>query len=134
MFVGMKLGEVTEPKPVPDGRYKLRILDAEVKDPKEPGKGQTIHVNIGFVDHPTAPNIRHFLSLPKAGEEPGKSQFKALMLKRFLTQFGIQHGDEGFNVEDLHGAEADAMVSSTSPDDNESGAIYNRLQVDKLKS
>ena len=125
MFIGMNLGNITEPKPVVGARYHLTIANAEFRDEKK-----DIRVSIGIDDHLDAPNITHFISLPKADDEPGKAQFKRLMLKRFLVQFKIPHNDSGFEVEDFAGAQANCMLSLTEPD--ESGTQYNRLVLDKM--
>lgn len=133
-FIDMKLGEVQEPKCVPGGqRYNLTIADAKINPPKSADKGATIEVNIGINEHPTSPNVRHFISLPRAGEKPSTTEFKKLMLKRFLVQFNIPHNDDGFEVADFAGATTNALLSETSPDDSTQGVIYNRLELDKLK-
>lgn len=127
MFISMNLGEVAEPKPVAPGRYQLTISDAKYRDAKK-----DIEVSIGIDGHLDAPNIRHFISLPKAEDDAGKTNFKQLMLKRFLVQFGIPFSDtEGFEVSDFAGATADVQLNLSEPDDN--GAVYNRMQFDKLR-
>ena len=126
MFINMNLSDVAEPKPVTPGRYGLTISDAKFRDAKK-----DIEVSLGIDGHLDAPNIRHFISLPKPEDDAGKVAFKQLMLKRFLTQFNIPFNDtEGFNVEDFHGAQATVQLNLSEPDDN--GAVYNRMQLDKL--
>lgn len=134
-FINMDVGGVQEPKPVPAGRYPLLISeakfnDAKVKDGEK--KGANVEVSIGIEGHLDAPNIRHFISLPKADDKPETVHFKKLMLKRFLTQFGIPFNPtEGFNVEDFAGCAAEGELTLSEPD-AETGAIYNRLKLDKL--
>ena len=126
MFINMNLTNVAEPKPVAPGRYALTISDAKFRDAKK-----DIEVSLGIDSHLDAPNLRHFISLPKPDDDAGKVAFKQLMLKRFLTQFSIPFNDtEGFNVEDFNGAQAKAQLNLSEPDD--SGAVYNRIQLDKL--
>lgn len=132
-FIEMNLGEVAEPKAVPAGRYNLTIASAEVK-PSKQGGGQNIVVSIGIDEHPTALNITHYISLPKADDKPSTAQFKKLMLKRFLSQFSIPFDDtRGFEITDFAGAHGNALVTETDPGESETGVIYNRLQLDKLK-
>lgn len=128
MFINMDLGGVTEPKPVPAGRYQLRVTEAKLNPAKE-GKGANVEVSIAILGHDTAPNLRHFIALPKPDDDEKKAYFKKLMLKRFLQQFNIAQ-DGGFNVEDLPGAEAEGQVTLTEPDPD-TGNIYNRLQLDR---
>ena len=128
MFINMNLSNVAEPKPVAPGRYELTISDAKFREAKK-----DIQVSIGIYDHLEAPNINHFISLPKAEDDAGKVAFKQLMLKRFLEQFEIPYNDtEGFNVEDFAGATATAQLTLSDVDEN--GAVYNRIQFDKLST
>jgi hypothetical protein len=127
MFIEMNLGDVCEPKPVAPGRYALTIADAKYNDEKK-----YIEVSIGIDGFITAPNIRQFISLPKPEDDAGKSDFKKLLLKRFLRQFGIVYNDsDGFSVEDFAGATAEAQVELSEPD-AKTGAVYNRLVTDRL--
>lgn len=132
MFINMKLGDVTEPKAVPAGRYGLTVTTAEKRNAKEAGKGDNIEVNIGIDGHLDAPNVRHFISLPHPNDDPKKANFKMLMLKRFLVQFGIPHNDDGFAVEDFAGATAQGELGLSDPEESKSGDIYNRLKLDRL--
>ena len=134
-FIDMKLGDVVEPKAVASGRYHVTIASAVVNEAKAADKGKTIEVSLGIDEHPTAPNVRHFISLPRAGEKESTTAFKKLLIKRFLTQFNIPHDtDGGFDTADFPGASADVQLSETSPDDSSNGVIYNRLELDKLKT
>ena len=122
----MNLSDIAEPKPVASGRYSLTISDAKFREEKK-----DIEVSLGIDDHLDAPNIRHFISLPKSEDEASKAHFKQLMLKRFLVQFNIPFNDsEGFNIEDFYGQQATAQLNLSEPDDN--GALYNRIQLDRL--
>jgi len=126
MFINMNLSNVAEPKPVSPGRYNLTISDAKFREVK-----RDIEVSLGIDGHLDAPNIRHFISLPKSDDDAGKVSFKQLMLKRFLVQFNIPFNDsEGFNIEDFNGQQAAAQLNLSEPDD--SGTVYNRMQLDKL--
>lgn len=131
MFLQMDVGGVQEPKPVPAARYSLLVTEAKFNQGKE-GKGDNIECSIAIQEHPTAPNIRHFIALPKKDDDAAKANFKKLMLKRFLEQFKVPHNPEGFNVEDFAGCTANAEVTLTEPD-AETNAIYNRLKLDKLE-
>ncbi len=132
MFIGMNLGDIQEAKPVPAGRYDLVISTAEFNAAKG-DKGANIKVSLGVEGHDTSPNVTHFISIPKPDDDPQKAHFKQLMLKRFLTQFEVPYDTTtGFNVEDMPGCRASAMLTLSEPDENNN--IYNRLQLEKLKT
>lgn len=128
MFINMQnLGEVTEPKPVPNGRYDVTISEAKYVEEKN-----YIRVSLGIQGHLDAPNVNHFISLPKKDDDAGKATFKQLMLKRFLVQFRIPFDNaSGFNVDDFAGATANAQLNLGEPN-ADTGAVYNELVVDKL--
>jgi hypothetical protein len=134
-FIQMDVGNVKEPKPVAAGRYGLTIAEAKYNEPKVKDgekKGANIDVSIGIDGHIDAPNIRHFIALPKPDDKPETVQFKKLMLKRFMAQFSIPYNEvEGFNTDDFSGATAQGELTLTEPD-AETGAVYNRLRLDKL--
>lgn len=129
--IAVNLNDVTEPKPVPVSTYDLTIASVEEGKSKEKQRPQLI-VSIGIDQHPEAPNVTHFVSLPSGDDEPRSAQFKALMLKRFLTLFNIpMDSDGGFDTEDFPGAKARAELGLSEP--NESGDTYNRLVVPKMR-
>src|SRR5258706_10833220 len=121
----MNVGDVREPKAVPAGRYDLIISEAKVNPAKSADKGQTIEVSIGIQGHLDAPNIRHFISLPRSGEEEKTTAFKKLMMKRFLEQFSIPYNDDGFDVQDFAGHEANCEVGLSDPEESKDNTIYN---------
>lgn len=129
MKIPLNLTEVQESRPVPNGRYDLVIASAEEGKSKDGTKDQ-IRVSLGIQGHETAPNVTHFISLPGAGDEPQKANFKLLMLKRFLHTFRVPFDADGFNVDDLPGASATCDLTQSEPDD--SGNVYNRLQLPRL--
>lgn len=126
-FITIDMTGVAEPKPVSPGRYPLIISTAKYREDKP-----DIEVSIGIEGHTDAPNIRHFISLPKKVDDESKIAFKKLMLKRFLSQFKIPtDGDGGFNTDDFPGATALAQITLSEPDP-ETSAVYNRLQLDRM--
>src|SRR3990172_1004169 len=126
--IEVNLHDVQEPKPVPGGkRYGLTIAEAEFREAKN-----DIRVSIGIDDHLDAPNVSHYISLPKAEDDEGKAKFKARMLKLFLVSFNIPHDEDGFEVEDFLGATAEVELTLSDPD-KEPGPIYNRLRLPRLQ-
>lgn len=139
-FIPVNFDAVQEPKPVPRGNYDLQITQAEValsgENSKRPGSPQyKVSIAIDGPEGEHAPNITHFISLPHEEDEPSSAQFKALLLKRFLTLFNIPFDSQGIDLEktamEMVGRTARAEVSLSDPDDN--GNVYNRLVVPRIR-
>lgn len=125
-FITIDISGATEPKPVSPARYDLTIASVNYRQEKP-----DLAVTIGIDGHTDAPNVRHFISLPKKEDDEGKVAFKKLMLRRFLSQFKIPHDAAGgFDTNDFAGAQGKAQLTLSEADD--SGAVYNRLQLDKM--
>ncbi len=88
MLIPLNLDDVVEPKPVPAGSYDLVITNCEETVTKEKKKPQ-FRISIGIEGHDDSPHITHFVGIPGEGDEPSAMQFKALLLKRFLTIFKV---------------------------------------------
>jgi hypothetical protein len=138
-FIPVNFDDVHEASPQPGGRYDLQIVAAEVAktgpNSKVPGSPQ-FKVSIAFADPDVvAPTITQFVSLPNEQDEKKSSDFKVLLLKRFLTLFSVPYDRDGINVEkmamDMVGCTANAEVTLTDPDDN--GNVYNRLVVPRMR-
>lgn len=128
-FIPVDVTGTTEPKAVANGRYDLSISSAEEGLSKEKKKPQVVcYVNIE--GHPEAPNVRHNISIPAAGDEDKSKVFKMLLLKRFLTLFKIPYDANGFNVEDFIGARASAELILTEVD--EKGNQYNEIVLPRM--
>lgn len=128
MKIPLNLSDVQESRPVPNGRYDLVIASAEEAKTKK-GADQ-IKVSLGIQGADTAPNVTHFISLPNGEDDAQKANFKMLLLKRFLHAFRIPYDSDGFNVDDFAGSTASCDLMLSEPD--ESGNIYNRLQLPRL--
>jgi hypothetical protein len=131
MKIPLNLSDIQESRPVPNGRYDLVIASADEEKSKSSGKDQ-IKISLGIQGYDKAPNVTHFISLPGGDDDSQKSNFKMLMLKRFLHAFRIPFDSDGFDVQDFLGATASCDLTLSEPDDN--GNIYNRLQLPRLPS
>lgn len=137
-FIPVNFDDAVEPKPAPAGRYNLQILECKVTESgansKNPGRPQ-FKVVIGFQDEPNTPNIQHYISLPHPDDEPSSANFKALLLKRFLTLFKIPFDRSGVDTDKLAmemvGATANAEVRLGEPNDN--GDTFNQLVTPKIR-
>ena len=131
-FISVALQDAKEPEAVPEGEYDLRIMKHEDGESKKSGNPMTtIFIKIEDAAHPNAALVRHWL-VPPTNETPAdQRQMRLLDIKRFLTAFNIPMEGEGFNSDDLDGATARCML--TQDEDEESGNVYNRLKLPRLK-
>lgn len=131
--MGNSFSNVQEKKPVTGGKkYDLVVSDVAEhisKDGKAAGATDptSIKVTIDIQGHEDAPSIQHYLPLVLPGDDAKKVVNKMLMVKRFLTSFGIQHSDEGFDPADFIGATANLEVGIGTPMDN--GMCYNNINL-----
>lgn len=138
-FVPVNFDEAQEAKPASAGSYQLQITAAEetVTGPnsKHPGSPQ-LKVTLGFEDQANTPNITQFLSLPNEHDDGNQANFKALLLKRFLTHFKVPFAANGIDTDaicmEMIGASARTEVTLTEPDD--SGNVYNRVKIPRLRT
>jgi hypothetical protein len=121
--IALDLTNTHEPTPVPSGvKYNLAIISATQKVSSN-NKPQ-IEVFISIVDHPEAPDIRHYISLVQAEDDAKTANFKQLFLVRFLAAFKIPFDATGFDVDDFEGATANLELSLEVANN---GNSYNRL-------
>jgi len=126
--IEVNLADVHEPQPVPAGqRYNLTVAEAEFRADKN-----DIRVSIGIDEHLDAPNVTHFVSLPKPEDDERKAGYKRIFLARFLAAFSIPHDTDGFDVEDFAGAQAELELGLSEPNDN--GDVYNRLVLPRIQA
>lgn len=132
MLIPIDVGAATESKPVPHGTYNLQVTDA--KEAKSQKGAPQFVVSIAIEGHDDAPNVTHYISLPAEGEEAGKTKFKVLLLKRFLSLFSLPIPN-AIDTEKMSmgmvGAKAKAELTLSEP--NENGNVYNRLMVPYLR-
>lgn len=137
-FIKVNFDDAQEATASPAGRYMLQITSAEEtksgEKSKRPGSPM-FKVTIGFPENPNTPNILQFISLPHEEDTADSSNFKVLMLKRFLTHFNVPFSNDGIDTEKLAmemvGASADTEVTVGEPNDN--GDIFNGIRIPKLR-
>lgn len=138
-YIPVNFDDAVEAKPAAAGRYNLQITQCEIvktgEKSKRPGSPQ-YKVSIGFMDEENTPNITQFISLPHEEDEKKSSDYKVLLLKRFLELFKVPYDRNGIDTEKLAmemvGCSAFAEVQLSDPDDN--GNVYNRLVVPRLSN
>lgn len=137
-FIKVNFDDAQEAKPAPIGRYQLQITHAEEtksgEKSKRPGSPM-FKVTLGFPENPNTPNILQFISLPHEDDTADSSNFKVLMLKRFLTHFNVPYDPNGIDTEKLAmemvGATAETEV--TMGEENENGDSFNGIRIPKLR-
>jgi len=104
-FVQIALDDAKEPEVAPEGAYDLVIDQATWYTGKTSGK-KSIRCIILFDGHPEYQPIFHYVSIPNENDDSEMVGKKLLMVKRFLTLFGVPFDGSGFNVDDLPGQRA----------------------------
>jgi hypothetical protein len=127
IIVNLADPSVSEPKPVPDSMYDLEIVSAESTSSQ--GGSPQVEVHIGILGHEDAPNVRHYISLPKEGDDAGKRGTKLLFAKRFCSLFKIPYDETGFDTDDFTGSKARAELTT----EERNGNTYNKLILPRLK-
>jgi hypothetical protein len=129
--LGTDLGDIEEAKAVPPGRYDLRVVQVKNEPSKTSGKPMVslLHEIIG---HPEAAPVSYYLSLPTEGDEPKARTFKLLNIRRYLSQFNTPFETNGFNEEDLYGAEGNVQLGMSEPTE-QYPIPRNEMQLDRLK-
>lgn len=134
-LIPVNFDEVTELKPVVNGRYNLTVAACEKTFTKEGSKPQ-LKLSVGIDGQDGAPNITHFIGIPSEKDtEKEKLEFKALLLKRNCMLFGVPITN-GMDDETLAMSFVGARVSNvevTQSEPTSTGEVYNRIMVPKLK-
>lgn len=133
-FVEEEIGGDYEARPVPEGRYKLRVkeFDAEWKS-KKGGEGRKAVVEIvsgedGSEIKGVAAPIILYLMKPDGGDY---DDMRRRDLKRFLTMFSVPFDAKGFDSDDVVGSEAVGLITT---EDNEEYGPQNRLTLPKVEA
>lgn len=137
-FIQMPIADAVEQDLVPEGEYDLQITDVEEKDSKNgvPMLQCTIQVmNPPATVKEPAP-IWHYITLPDSDDDAKKAAFKLRMLRRFLEVFSIPFEDNGFNSEDLNGAQGRCLVAQQEimRDERPTGEYSHTLRLPKFKN
>lgn len=131
-FISVKLGDAKESRPVPDGRYDLRIVKAEEKTSKAKGYKMVLcTITVEDSRYPNASPIFHNIIFPKDDTPQRTAELFKLNTARFLTAFGVPFTDEGFDDEDLSGATATGITVQLEQNE-ETNEPNNRLVLPRL--
>lgn len=118
-FLDLNLDEVPELRTVAGGKeYRLKCSDAEIKESKgEKTAGQRlILVRFGIMDEPDTKQVTHPIMLPDESLGKEQNDNRKRSLKRMLTAMGFDIS-QGFNIEELPGEEAWAILDEKETTD-----------------
>jgi len=126
-FIPLNLDDAQESKPVPLGRYDVVVASCEeVPTKKDPSKTQ-FKMMLTIDGHEDAAPIFHYQGIPT------ENDFKALLMRRFLTLFGVKYDPAGFDPEllamELIGARAKVELRTKEYE----GTINNEMIIPPLK-
>lgn len=118
--------DAKEPEAAPEGEYDLRITKMEDGLTSQKG-APMVKTTIRIEGVDDVQPFNHWIVLP--GPKTENVQFAKLQVQRFLEVFGIPHEGDGFDTEDLVGAEGRCMLVQQEGDD---GVIRNALRLPRL--
>lgn len=125
------LGDAKEPEIYPEGEATL-VVDDVHSYIKDDTKNQVIRVRHQIQDDGDWAPVYHYLSFPGEGDDEEKAKTKILMIRRYLEMAGISYEANGFNEEDLYGANFTAALQVEH--DEERNRDNNRINVPRLDS
>lgn len=134
-FIKVALSDAKESDVVPEGEYDLRIVKAEDKDSKAGNPMTVVMIQIVSEEYPNASPLNHFITYPSDNGSEGGNAMKLRDIARFLQVFSIPHTEDGFDTDDLQGAEGNCyLVQEEGQDKNgkANGMIFNRLNLPRL--
>jgi hypothetical protein len=140
-FINAAVATAKELTAVPEGRYPLRVLDADVvpvkRDNPDKSKEQiAVTISIDDAQYPSAQQVYMYLGLPHRDDDERTVNRKLLSIRRFCTQFDIPFEESGFNTDDFVGATCDEGHLTQEPvkdaNDQETGEFRNNLRLARL--
>lgn len=123
-FIEMEgLQDAKEAIVAPEGNYELVILQATHKPEKN-----NITVLLEIDSDEDYGTVFHTISLPKKDDDEDKRKAKGLFAKRFLVQFDLDTGEDGFNLEAFSGQRASCNITQSVYE----GTTRNQIRLDNL--
>lgn len=105
MFRKVPFGKGAEQTVAPEGcDYHLVVSKVESKETKKGDPMDVLTIRIVGEDGKYSP-LRHYITYPKDGDSEDFVAMKAREIRRLCHLFGVDYSDDGFDPEDLAGAE-----------------------------
>ena len=119
------LEDAKEAVAVPEGKYDLCVIDAQITD--KDGK-KSLRLIMEIEGETDAGNVFHYIGLPHEDDDGDKKKTKMLFARRFFHQFGI-NTDGGFELESIVGSRATAAMVTQ---EEWEGDLRNNYKPNKL--
>jgi len=122
-ILDLHLDDVPDLSAVPEGEYRLRVEQAEVRTSQNTG-GDYIYLSFGIVDEPDSFNVSHVLMLPTDKDDDKTRSSRLRRIKQFVEAVGLDPA-QPFEVEDLIGLECFAILRE---EEDEEYGVRNRIR------
>lgn len=139
--LGANLDDVPEEQPPSEGLHKLTVVSKEVGRNKDDTRDQ-IRVAVRCDDEPDTSLIFNYLTFPneddfraaEEGEEKAKQRVTLMLrsTKRFLHCFGIEWDAEGFDPDELDGAQGECRVYMRPNEEDPDGEGFPTLRLPRI--
>lgn len=127
--VPMALGQ--EQVPAPEGVYLLTVRRVTSKKSRA-GSDMDV-VLFAFTEHPEYSPIQYYIVYPKDDTPEDQVRLRAREIRRLCFWFGVDWTEDGFNTDDLLGAEARVpVVVETFEPENGPPRDQNRIILERV--
>lgn len=109
-FRRVPMAQGKEQTVAPEGEYRVVVAKVEDKPTKRGDPMDVLTLRIVGEDGAYSP-FRHYVTYPKEGDEPDRVAMKVREVRRLCHLFGVPYTEEGFDPEDLAGAETTARLT-----------------------
>lgn len=144
-LINVPLGDdIKDSPPAPEGEYDLKVLKVDSRRNKDDTRDMIV-VTLQIESDEDYALLSEYLSIPHDEDDAKSSKLMSLRIKKFLTAFGIEFSDDGFDPEDLEGAEARLPLRKRELpprkdedgnviDENEEPTIINEIRYPRMES
>ena len=129
-LIRQALDDIQEGQIVPEGEYDLRIVKVQDKESK---KGNPITICTIKIEDASTSNVlpvTYVINHVTEGTPEDQVQMRLLETKRFLTLFGVEFSNDGYDTDDLQGQTARCFLAQEEGDDK---VMRNKLRLPRLK-
>ena len=129
-FIEQLLPDVEALPPVPDGKYRLRISDAQEKKSRKGDDMIVVSFAIEGAPNGCCWKVRHWFVLPGKDTPAERRQMQLLDLKRFLTAFHLPVQGGEIDLSEWIGSDGSALLRQKV--DKYTGQVFNRIRFPRL--
>ena len=110
MFIDIDADAARDPEVVERGEYEVQVLGVDEEIRTSQNGNQYITVRCALVGVPYAEDIYHNLFLPDSNLEERRNNKRLLQWKAVVDAFGLEKTSNGYNLQELVGKTARAVV------------------------